>query len=135
MGADSQGQLLILSEIKLKSIMTFFVVSTGSSVGGGNDQHSRQLRTIERQIYVETLRFEQEKLRLFRENAGMLHIFLSVFASDYTKSFLLGSLIWLAPCSAEIFRHLSLKNAPMLEILDSFINLAHDISKSVKNVG
>ena len=55
-------------------------------MGGGNDQHSRQLRTIERQIYVETLRFEQEKLRLFRENAGMLnvrqflhHITLKVF--------------------------------------------------------
>jgi len=45
--------------------------SQGSSVGGGNDQHSRQLRTIERQIYVETLRFEQEKLRLFRENAEL----------------------------------------------------------------
>ena len=35
------------------------------------DQHSRQLRNIEKQIYVETLRFEQERLRLFRENAEL----------------------------------------------------------------
>jgi len=47
--------------------------ATGS-VGGpplSGDQHSRQLRNIEKQIYVETLRFEQERLRLFRENSEL----------------------------------------------------------------
>jgi len=47
--------------------------ATGSASGGpvSGDQHSRQLRNIEKQIYVETLRFEQERLRLFRENAEL----------------------------------------------------------------
>lgn len=48
-----------------------FVEPMTPSQGGGSDPHGRQLRNIERQIYVETLRFEQERLRLFRENAEL----------------------------------------------------------------
>lgn len=46
-------------------------VTFSQGPSGSSDPHGKQLRNIERQIYIETLRFEQERLRLFKENSEL----------------------------------------------------------------
>jgi len=44
---------------------------SGSGSGGDVSSHNKTLRNIEKQIYMETLRFEQERLKMFKDNAEL----------------------------------------------------------------